>query len=250
LIQIKISSKKLNYFSYDKQLNEIGKKKMSIKSLFKTLRVTYLAAIAVAAFMVTSNANASYIVDTGEGSSDPGGFGLTDLQKLAGQFTITESYIIDSVEGWFSATADGTVTASIFTNSGGSGSMSGPGGDIPKDELYFTQFLLDSPSAGNNAWDGAYDLSWALDPGTYWLVFEVRDGDSLISAGMPNNAPNPLDKYVYIYEGEGGTAGWGEPGPAATDWGMRISAVPVPAAVWLFGSGLIGLIGIARRKKA
>lgn len=28
------------------------------------------------------------------------------------------------------------------------------------------------------------------------------------------------------------------------------SAVPVPAAVWLFGSGLIGLIGIARRKKA
>ncbi|NOR25951.1 MAG: VPLPA-CTERM sorting domain-containing protein, partial [Desulforhopalus sp.] len=24
---------------------------------------------------------------------------------------------------------------------------------------------------------------------------------------------------------------------------------PVPAAVWLFGSGLIGLIGVARRKK-
>jgi len=29
-----------------------------------------------------------------------------------------------------------------------------------------------------------------------------------------------------------------------------VSTVPVPAAVWLFGSGLIGLIGIARRKKA
>jgi len=29
-----------------------------------------------------------------------------------------------------------------------------------------------------------------------------------------------------------------------------VSAVPVPAAVWLFGSGLLGLIGIARRKKA
>ncbi|MCW9014347.1 MAG: VPLPA-CTERM sorting domain-containing protein [Gammaproteobacteria bacterium] len=28
-----------------------------------------------------------------------------------------------------------------------------------------------------------------------------------------------------------------------------LSAVPVPAAVWLFGSGLIGLIGAARRKK-
>jgi len=30
----------------------------------------------------------------------------------------------------------------------------------------------------------------------------------------------------------------------------EVSAVPVPAAVWLFGSGLIGLIGVARRKKA
>ena len=29
-----------------------------------------------------------------------------------------------------------------------------------------------------------------------------------------------------------------------------VSFVPVPAAVWLFGSGLIGLIGVARRKKA
>ena len=29
-----------------------------------------------------------------------------------------------------------------------------------------------------------------------------------------------------------------------------VSAVPVPAAVWLFGSGLIGLIGLARRKAA
>ena len=30
----------------------------------------------------------------------------------------------------------------------------------------------------------------------------------------------------------------------------KATVVPVPAAVWLFGSGLLGLIGIARRKKA
>jgi hypothetical protein len=39
-------------------------------------------------------------------------------------------------------------------------------------------------------------------------------------------------------------------------WAVRsgdlplLAAVPVPAAVWLFGSGLLGLIGIARRKAA
>lgn len=29
---------------------------------------------------------------------------------------------------------------------------------------------------------------------------------------------------------------------------IDVTAVPVPAAVWLFGSGLIGLVGVARRK--
>ncbi len=45
------------------------------------------------------------------------------------------------------------------------------------------------------------------------------------------------------------------PTETAFDWtfdGTTISTtvVPVPAAVWLMGSGLIGLVGVARRKKA
>ena len=31
---------------------------------------------------------------------------------------------------------------------------------------------------------------------------------------------------------------------------MTVQAVPIPATLWLFGSGLLGLIGISRRKKA
>ena len=36
---------------------------------------------------------------------------------------------------------------------------------------------------------------------------------------------------------------------AVRDGDVAVSTVPVPAAVWLFGSGLIGLAGIVRRKK-
>ena len=38
--------------------------------------------------------------------------------------------------------------------------------------------------------------------------------------------------------------------PVYNDALVEVSAVPVPAAVWLFGSGLIGLAGVARRKKS
>ena len=31
---------------------------------------------------------------------------------------------------------------------------------------------------------------------------------------------------------------------------VDVKVIPVPAAVWLFGSGLLGLVGITRRKKA
>jgi hypothetical protein len=39
-------------------------------------------------------------------------------------------------------------------------------------------------------------------------------------------------------------------GTAGGDFAQYTNPIPVPAAVWLFGSGLLGLVGVARRKKA
>lgn len=43
-------------------------------------------------------------------------------------------------------------------------------------------------------------------------------------------------------------ATWTFSSQGASSYSMSITAVPVPAAMWLFGSGLIGLIAVARKK--
>ncbi|NOS81639.1 MAG: hypothetical protein HOP32_08680 [Nitrospira sp.] len=74
---------------------------------------------------------------------------------------------------------------------------------------------------GDNSGDGATSVSgsWILDPGLY----------SLVLGGNPS-----------FLLGATGT-------PAFTAT-LTTAPVPVPAAVYLFGSGLIGLAGLARRR--
>ncbi len=45
-------------------------------------------------------------------------------------------------------------------------------------------------------------------------------------------------------------ATWSFSTASLSSYNMSIQTVPVPAAVWLFGSGLLGLVGIARRRTA
>jgi hypothetical protein len=64
-------------------------------------------------------------------------------------------------------------------------------------------------------------------------------------------APNTSLAW-FFYMGYGGQDGTSK-AISSYAWAVHsgdVSAVPVPAAVWLFGSGLIGLIGVARRKSA
>jgi hypothetical protein len=213
-------------------LLKISKEPQLHRRLFSVLAATSL--------MSAGNAQAILIVNTGAGSATSGGGSVSSVQWLAGQFTLANSYTVNSVEGWFGEVTEGTLTAAIYTDSGSG---------VPISELFSQQFVLDNPSPGNNTWDGAFGLSWAFAPGTYWLAFEVRSGDTGLGF-MPNGtdgAPNPLADYA-VWLGSPQFQWFSQDSSVA--YGMRIDAVPIPAAVWLFGSGLLGLIGIARRKKA
>lgn len=57
---------------------------------------------------------------------------------------------------------------------------------------------------------------------------------------------NGLDPN-YDYSGFMRVLGWGD-GTAPTEFIVFTSAVPVPAALWLFASGLIGFVALARKK--
>ena len=60
------------------------------------------------------------------------------------------------------------------------------------------------------------------------------------------------DTYMLDYSGHTNLSDPGKDGgvPFLIHLEGTITAVPIPAAVWLFGSGLLGLVGMARRKEA
>jgi len=73
----------------------------------------------------------------------------------------------------------------------------------------------------NGTWSGT---EFAVNTNNAWLFFFI-DGSQVSS-----NKNNSFSAWA-VQSGD-------------------VSTVPVPAAVWLFGSGLLGLVGVARRKKA
>lgn len=101
---------------------------------------------------------------------------------------------------------------------------------------------------------GAWTLDFESLSGLTQLIIGYDDDDE--GFGTNTNAfPVSIDTDVF-----GGPLAAGSyllklipPGNAGAieyELTINVSAVPIPAAVWLFGSGLLGLVGMAKRKKA
>ena len=87
----------------------------------------------------------------------------------------------------------------------------------------------------SGAWDGNADGVAIVTCGV-----DCAEGDTYTlnySATVPAGDPSGFGGVMYNFFLTGTV-------------GAAVSAVPVPAAVWLFGSGLLGLAGVARRRKS
>lgn len=83
---------------------------------------------------------------------------------------------------------------------------------------------------------GTIDFAWSVSSGIRVVnVWNINGNGSLTAAAVPGMENGPFPGFNAAFD---------------LTAPNLVTAVPVPAAVWLFGSGLLGLVGIARRKKA
>lgn len=100
--------------------------------------------------------------------------------------------------------------------------------------------------------DGKYDFLFDFPSGSGFdagesVVIDISSTETInafsfnfLSAPAGGHGPFLAAAHIQNTTGAGtGGSGWIAPAP-----------IPVPAAIWLFGSGLIGLAGVARRKAA
>ncbi|MDH5189856.1 MAG: VPLPA-CTERM sorting domain-containing protein [Gammaproteobacteria bacterium] len=118
-----------------------------------------------------------------------------------------------------------------------------------------TSFDLTGRVASMSAY-GITDKKWDYAPFTTGTTASnlIGSDTGVAVANVGDINGDGVDDYTAVFKsaGEFGPE-WGDvyPMPYFEVWNVEIvSAVPVPAALWLFGSGLLGLAGIARRRKA
>lgn len=125
-------------------------------------------------------------------------------------------------------------------NGGTWGAGSFEGVDINSDGfLKFNE--LTSFTLGNNIENTIVNLTKLVSIGDFDISNNIWLNNGISWIGNPNNA-----FFTWNNRGNSVNSQWANVLTGSTTTGA--SPVPVPAAVWLFGSGLVGLMGAKRTK--
>jgi hypothetical protein len=139
--------------------------------------------------------------------------------------------------------------------------------------LSLSWYVAEDDDAPNEDWDptSSFRIGAQIDGGGYFTVFSIESADAAVpnkvpkvdtdlngvgdgseitdaftqfSTGLPT-AGRVLDIRITIEDLDSGDEDIAFDSLLLTG---DLPSVPIPAAVWLFGSGLLGLVGVARRK--
>jgi hypothetical protein len=149
----------------------------------------------------------------------------------------------------------GGVTQGPYTGASGSGTFSYDDSLLTHagvEILFPDEFFLEFAIFGQTFF-GTDEIEYPLYP-RLWLFDGTPDSIEFNAIYNPGLFPgteepsNPVFIELFPLTQVGPGVFFSRVG--ADDYVAPVAAVPVPATVWLFGSSLIGLVGVARRKKA
>lgn len=209
------------------------------------------APVLVAVFLVSSVANAALIVDV---TGTPGSGETT--WTFSGSYTTTASATEDQITvapSTFSTSSTRLVLGlNYFQHSSNEASVPLALDTVFNDTsvaLTSSAFITGSLS-GVHLLNGLYiDADNGLDDDFAWFAGGAFSAGEIISF----TGTGVMFRDITEFGDPGLTSGSSfvfSSTSEVTPLTVTFSAVPVPAAVWLFGSGLLGLIGVVRRKKA
>jgi len=121
---------------------------------------------------------------------------------------------------------------------------------ISTSSVWTTTDVLDVVSFQFDSGSGLQTIS-LLNPSILFAI-ESNDGSEIDAGTLHTNfgsTPNWILTFA-INPGVDSTSLVQSCGTCQWNGHWVASPVPIPGAVWLFGSGILGLVGIARRKKA
>jgi len=93
-------------------------------------------------------------------------------------------------------------------------------------------------------------LNVLLNGGSTGISTGLRSFESLTPFSINDGFIAGLNTLEFIVNNQNVSTFPNPTGLLVADLIGSAAVVPIPAAVWLFGSGLLGLVGVARRKKA